>query len=222
MTNIFKDQKTFMKAMGNTVDAPDLRQTELYLKLTLEELGETICAVNPGATEEIQSLIRKLEDVAKFDGIPDTKQRAEIFDGVQDVLVTATGIGISMDFPMEAGWDEVLRSNMAKIGPDGKVKRREDGKVLKPDGWTPPDLAKILYSHMAGRMVRENSITATLMEAKLFHSPLGTTALTGKIFGDKKNRFEDGVVVRTSTIIAELEDDVFETKNSVYKVKEWA
>jgi len=34
---------------------------------------------------------------------------------------------------------EVHRSNMAKL-VDGKVIRREDGKVLKPEGWTPPDV----------------------------------------------------------------------------------
>lgn len=36
---------------------------------------------------------------------------------------------------------EVHRSNMAKLGPDGKPLRREDGKVIKPEGWTKPDIA---------------------------------------------------------------------------------
>jgi predicted HAD superfamily Cof-like phosphohydrolase len=40
----------------------------------------------------------------------------------------------------EGAWKEVMRSNFAKIGEDGKVRKREDGKVLKPTGWTPPDL----------------------------------------------------------------------------------
>jgi predicted HAD superfamily Cof-like phosphohydrolase len=40
----------------------------------------------------------------------------------------------------EGAWKEVMRSNFAKIGDDGKVRKREDGKVLKPVGWTPPDL----------------------------------------------------------------------------------
>jgi predicted HAD superfamily Cof-like phosphohydrolase len=42
----------------------------------------------------------------------------------------------------EAAWNEVMRTNFAKIDPEtGKVRKREDGKVLKPEGWTPPDLA---------------------------------------------------------------------------------
>jgi predicted HAD superfamily Cof-like phosphohydrolase len=41
----------------------------------------------------------------------------------------------------EGAWKEVMDTNFAKIDPDtGKVRKREDGKVLKPDGWRPPDL----------------------------------------------------------------------------------
>lgn len=39
--------------------------------------------------------------------------------------------------------DEVTRSNLAKI-VDRKVLRREDNKILKPDGWQPPDIAGAL------------------------------------------------------------------------------
>ena len=41
-------------------------------------------------------------------------------------------------------WNEVQRANMAKVGLGG-VKKREDGKVLKPDGWTPPDVEKAVF-----------------------------------------------------------------------------
>ena len=40
-------------------------------------------------------------------------------------------------------FNEVHRSNMAKL-VDGKVIRRDDGKVLKPEGWQPPQLAQFL------------------------------------------------------------------------------
>jgi predicted HAD superfamily Cof-like phosphohydrolase len=40
----------------------------------------------------------------------------------------------------EGAWKEVMSTNFAKIGEDGKVRKREDGKVLKPQEWTPPDL----------------------------------------------------------------------------------
>jgi predicted HAD superfamily Cof-like phosphohydrolase len=44
-------------------------------------------------------------------------------------------------FDVQGAWDEVARSNLSKIDPvTGKVIKRNDGKVLKPEGWTPPDL----------------------------------------------------------------------------------
>lgn len=42
--------------------------------------------------------------------------------------------------PFDAVWDEIHRSNMAKV--DGPV--RDDGKILKPEGWVPPDVAGVL------------------------------------------------------------------------------
>jgi predicted HAD superfamily Cof-like phosphohydrolase len=46
-------------------------------------------------------------------------------------------------YDVAGAWDEVLKSNMAKVDPvTRKVKRREDGKILKPEGWKPPDLSK--------------------------------------------------------------------------------
>jgi predicted HAD superfamily Cof-like phosphohydrolase len=46
---------------------------------------------------------------------------------------------------MDDGWKEVIRSNMAKVDPEtGFVKKRADGKILKPEGWTPPDLASLI------------------------------------------------------------------------------
>ena len=48
-----------------------------------------------------------------------------------------------LNIPQQEVWDEVARSNLQKIGPDGKVHKREDGKVMKPEGWTPPDIKSL-------------------------------------------------------------------------------
>jgi predicted HAD superfamily Cof-like phosphohydrolase len=42
---------------------------------------------------------------------------------------------------MHTAWAKVAQSNLAKIAEDGKVHKREYGKVKKPDGWLPPDLS---------------------------------------------------------------------------------
>jgi predicted HAD superfamily Cof-like phosphohydrolase len=45
----------------------------------------------------------------------------------------------------EGAWREVMKTNFAKIDPDtGKVRKREDGKVLKPEGWQAPELAQFV------------------------------------------------------------------------------
>ena len=50
-----------------------------------------------------------------------------------------------MQIPQQDVWNEVARSNLAKIDDEtGKVLKRVDGKVLKPEGWTPPDIKSIL------------------------------------------------------------------------------
>lgn len=69
----------------------------------------------------------------------------EIADGIVDAIYVLAGCGMTMGIPLGKVWHEVQRSNMAKVDPEtGKVRRRDDGKILKPEGWTPPDVAKAL------------------------------------------------------------------------------
>jgi predicted HAD superfamily Cof-like phosphohydrolase len=46
---------------------------------------------------------------------------------------------------MAVGWEEVIRSNMDKVDPEtGMVRKRSDGKILKPEGWKPPNLSDLI------------------------------------------------------------------------------
>ena len=116
MTNPFKDQEKFMIASDQTVDKMNQKQFNLYLKLIEEE------------AEELNQGIRN-------------NNRTEVLDALTDILVVTIGAIHSAGFDAEGAWNEVMRTNFAKIDPEtGKVRKREDGKVLKPEGWTPPDL----------------------------------------------------------------------------------
>ena len=68
----------------------------------------------------------------------------EIADACADLKWVIEGLEHTLKIPQQEVWNEVARSNLAKIGSDGKVHKRNDGKVLKPDGWTPPDIKKII------------------------------------------------------------------------------
>ena len=64
----------------------------------------------------------------------------EMIDALCDILYVTVGAGISMGITLGPYFQEVHRSNMAKLGG----KKDEGGKTLKPEGWTPPDLLSIL------------------------------------------------------------------------------
>ena len=70
----------------------------------------------------------------------------EVGDALGDRLYILCGTIIAHGFQdkIEAIFDEIQKSNMSKLGPDGKPIYREDGKVMKGPNYFKPDLAKIL------------------------------------------------------------------------------
>jgi predicted HAD superfamily Cof-like phosphohydrolase len=114
--NPFLDQYNFMQACDQHVTSNDA-QYQMYLGLIAEEVQELNDAVT--ANDCVEQL-----------------------DALVDILVVTIGAIQSAGFNGEAAWNEVMRTNFAKVDPTtGKVRKREDGKVLKPEGWTPPNLA---------------------------------------------------------------------------------
>ncbi len=117
MTNPFRDQEKFMRACDQTVENWNQEQFNLYVNLIDEEYNEELKAA-----------------IAACDSV-------EILDALTDILVVTIGAIHSMGADAEGAWKEVMRTNFAKIDKDtGKVRKREDGKVLKPLGWEPPNL----------------------------------------------------------------------------------
>jgi len=117
VSNPFKDQERFMLACDQTVGEINSRQFTLYLKLITEEFLE----------------------------LQESKTQLDQLDALIDILVVTIGAIHSMGADAEGAWREVMRSNLSKIDVNsGKVNKREDGKVLKPDGWSPPHLQPFL------------------------------------------------------------------------------
>lgn len=65
-------------------------------------------------------------------------------DALQDLKYVIYGAELALGISGEEHFAEVHEANMRKLGPDGKPIYREDGKVLKPEGWTGPDHQKVL------------------------------------------------------------------------------
>jgi predicted HAD superfamily Cof-like phosphohydrolase len=121
---VFHEQAMFMRACQQETTKDTPKQSCMYLNLINEEVDELHEAVGAG------------DDV-------------ETFDAILDIIVVCIGYGLSRGWPMVEGWQEVMRSNLAKIGNDGFVKRRADGKILKPEGWTAPDLNRVMRDYAA-------------------------------------------------------------------------
>ena len=67
----------------------------------------------------------------------------EVADALGDMLYILCGTILQhgMQDVIEAVFAEIQRSNLSKLGADGRPIYREDGKVMKGPGYTPPDLA---------------------------------------------------------------------------------
>jgi predicted HAD superfamily Cof-like phosphohydrolase len=114
MSNPFRDQEKFMRACGQTTAEINSAQFDLYKSLIDEEMAE----LNQATTQVDQ------------------------LDALIDILVVTIGAIHSMGADAEGAWKEVMATNFNKIDKQsGRVRKREDGKVLKPQGWVAPNLA---------------------------------------------------------------------------------
>lgn len=117
MTNPFKDVNDFQEACDQT---PSIENYAMYLDLIDEEREELKEAIEAG-------------------------DQVEQLDALVDILVVTMGAIRAAGWDGEGAWKEVMRTNFAKVDPEtGKVRKREDGKVLKPEGWKSPDLAQFV------------------------------------------------------------------------------
>lgn len=122
MSDIFDDQRKFMRACVQTTDTYNKEQFALYCNLIKEE------------TTELQEAV-------------DADDRVEQLDALIDILVVTAGALHSLGVNSSGAWKEVMRSNFDKVDPTtGKVRKREDGKVLKPDNWEPPRLKGFIHT----------------------------------------------------------------------------
>jgi predicted HAD superfamily Cof-like phosphohydrolase len=110
-----------MRACDQTADGVfNQDQFAMYLGLIEEEYKELWEAVN-------------------------NNDQLETLDALVDILVVTIGAIHSAGFDAEGAWKEVMATNFAKIDREtGKVRKREDGKVLKPTGWIAPNMVPFL------------------------------------------------------------------------------
>lgn len=122
MSKVFTDVTVFLAAVGQEIPSvPQQKvsdQAELYKKLIKEEVEEFW---------EAEAVSDDIEQI----------------DACFDMMWVIIGYMKSRGWDCEGIWDEGAKSNLSKIdATTGKVIRREDGKILKPEGWKPPDFTR--------------------------------------------------------------------------------
>ena len=122
MTN-FEKVKTFMATYGQEVKKsasfPDENIIKLRLKLIKEELDE-------------------------FEQALSDKNLLEVADALTDILYVTYGAGHAFGIDLDNCFDEVQKSNMSKLGADGKPIYNQDGKVMKGPKYFKPNLKQFL------------------------------------------------------------------------------
>ena len=122
MTN-FEKVKLFMQTYGQEVKAKanfsDEKTNNLRVDLIKEELEELTKAM-------------------------DEKDLLEVADALTDILYVTYGAGHAFGINLDKCFDEVQRSNMSKLGEDGKPIYNEAGKVMKGPNYFKPDLSKYI------------------------------------------------------------------------------
>ena len=125
MTN-FTEVGKFMETFGQEVQTspklPKYAVQMLRLSLILEEYTELEDSVAEGHMEGIA-------------------------DALTDILYVTYGAGHAFGIDLDKCFEEVQRSNMSKLGADGKPIYRDDGKIMKGGNYSEPDLKKVLYGN---------------------------------------------------------------------------
>ena len=137
------DVRKFAEAAGHTTDEFNVRQTALYIGLQLEEMAEKLDAIFYYMPCPIS---RRLKDYSAyfkegyFDLKVETANRQELLDADVDLAWVTIGSMLSQGADVTGAMNEVVRSNMSKM-VEGRMVKDANGKVVKPDTYSPPNLA---------------------------------------------------------------------------------
>jgi predicted HAD superfamily Cof-like phosphohydrolase len=122
MTN-FNSVKKFMEIFGQEVKTKAEFPSEKIIRLRYD-------------------LIK--EELDEFDQALKDKDLKEVADALTDILYVTYGAGHAFGIDLDKCFDEVQRSNMSKLGGDGKPIYNEHGKVMKGPKYFQPDLSKFI------------------------------------------------------------------------------
>lgn len=138
----------FNHTLNITPTVPSAKDVKLRLALLLEEFIELSQAClsehSDAANHYIHVLQHAMGDIRELTEADLDVDLVEVADALTDINYVAYGAGHCFGVDLDACMEEVQRSNMSKLGADGKPLYNEHGKVMKGPSYSPPDLVKVL------------------------------------------------------------------------------
>ena len=112
----------------------------------METFGQDVQTKAEFPSEKIVKLRYNLikEELNEFEQAIKDKNLVEIADSLTDILYVTYGAGHAFGIDLDKCFDEVQKSNMSKLGPNGKPIYNEQGKVMKGPKYFEPDLKKFV------------------------------------------------------------------------------
>lgn len=121
----------------------DIKKLNEVLALNVREKPEII------PQSEVKFMYNLIHEEVVEELLPaleENKDLVKIADGIVDSIVVLLGAAVHYGIDVRPIWDEIQKTNLAKKGGE----KRADGKILKPIGWTPPDIKSIIEEQMKG------------------------------------------------------------------------
>jgi predicted HAD superfamily Cof-like phosphohydrolase len=89
------------------------------------------------------------EELDEFQLAADDNDDARMFDALIDLVYVAMGTAHLLGYPWQPGWNCVQAANMKKerATSEDMSKRRSTLDVVKPEGWEPPNIEKLLAEY---------------------------------------------------------------------------
>ncbi|MEV8030953.1 MazG nucleotide pyrophosphohydrolase domain-containing protein [Streptomyces sp. NPDC002742] len=126
---------------GSPVPSPASLVREFHLAFGLEVRG-TPAEVSPELAAHRGELLA--EEAAEVAEVSVAGPLDRLAHELADVVYVAYGTALVHGIDLDAVIAEIHRANMTKLGPDGGVTRRADGKVLKGEHYRAPDVSEVL------------------------------------------------------------------------------
>jgi len=114
--------------------------------LFMTTFGQEVKTKPSLSSEKINTLRISLieEELEEFKVAIKNKDLKEAIDALTDILYVTYGAGHAFGVNLDQCFAEVQKSNMSKLGEDGKPIYNEFGKVMKGSNYFKPDLSKFI------------------------------------------------------------------------------